>query len=104
MGYGIMTDSLYTALLGALVMACFVASLFFLRFWKTTKDRFFLYFAVSFFIQGISRLMMVFGDYASENEPFVYSVRLASFLIILFAIVDKNRIKMKSAESKKTIK
>ena len=37
---------------GAIVMACAVIGLHFLRFWKSTRDRFFLYFALSFFIQG----------------------------------------------------
>ena len=36
-------------LLGAISMASLIAGLFFLRFWKDTGDRFFLFFAVSFF-------------------------------------------------------
>ena len=35
-------------LTGALVMACALAGLMFLRFWRTTRDRFFACFAVSF--------------------------------------------------------
>jgi len=93
-----MTVGLYAAFLGAITMACFVTCIFFLRFWRTTHDRFFLLFAISFFIQGLNRLMMVSGDYTSENEPLVYSVRLVSFIIILFAIIDKNRLKIKPSD------
>jgi hypothetical protein len=83
----------YMLLLGAVMMACFVASVFFLRFWRATHDRFFLFFAISFAIQGINRLMMGFGNYSSENEPLIYGIRLIAFLIILYAIIDKNRSK-----------
>ena len=38
---------------GAISMASLVAGLFFLRFWKDTGDRFFLFFAVSFLIEGV---------------------------------------------------
>jgi len=77
-------------LLGAIAMACFTASLFFVRFWKTTSDRFFLFFAVSFFIEGCSRLMLGLIDYSNEQEPLFYLIRLFAFLIILWAIIDKN--------------
>lgn len=79
-------------LLGAIAMACFVASLFFMRFWKTTRDRFFLLFALSFFIEGVSRVMLGSIDYSSEQEPLFYLGRLFAFLLILFAILDKNRV------------
>ncbi|HEX6435777.1 MAG TPA: DUF5985 family protein [Candidatus Binatia bacterium] len=39
-------------LLGAISMASLIAGLFFLRFWKDTGDRFFLFFAVSFLIEA----------------------------------------------------
>jgi hypothetical protein len=77
-------------LLGAIAISCFIASLFFLRFWKTTRDRFFLFFAIAFFIEGCSRLMLGLID-SSEQEPIFYFIRLLSFVVILFAIIDKNR-------------
>jgi len=80
-------------LLGAIAMACLTASLFFLRFWKTTRDRFFLFFALSFLLQGLSRILMGLGAYSSENESHIYLIRLAAFMIILIAIIDKNRVK-----------
>ena len=77
-------------LIGAIAMACFVASLFFLRFWKDTKDRFFLFFAISFFIEGITRIILGSNFYSSEEEPLFYITRLIAFLVILFAVIDKN--------------
>jgi hypothetical protein len=77
-------------LLGAIIMACFTVSLLFLRFWKSTRDRFFLFFAASFLIEGCNRLMLGLIHYSSEQEPLFYLLRLFAFLIILWAIFDKN--------------
>lgn len=78
-------------LLGAIALSCFVASLYFIKFWRTTRDRFFLFFAVSFFIEGCNRLMLGLIQYSNEEEPLFYLIRLISFLMIIFAILDKNR-------------
>ncbi len=80
-----------TLLLGAIAMACLVAGLFFLRFWRDTRDRFFLLFGLSFFVEGCNRALLGLGALSQEQEPFFYLVRLFSFALILFAIVGKNR-------------
>ena len=77
-------------LLGAIAMASLIAGLFFLRFWKTTRDRFFLYFALSFWIQAVSRVIQVFMESVPENVPIIYLIRLLAFVLILLAIADKN--------------
>ncbi|MGN6388512.1 MAG: DUF5985 family protein [Burkholderiaceae bacterium] len=78
-------------LIGAIAMGSFIAALFFLRFWKATKDRFFLYFALSFLIEGINRLLL--GTVAGFNDdaPISYLVRLVAYGLILWAIYEKNR-------------
>ena len=80
-------------LLGAIAMASFIAGLFFLRFWKSTRDRFFLFFAISFWIQAVNRVVQGLVDPAPENVPTLYLMRLVAFGLILFAIIDKNRSK-----------
>jgi len=77
-------------LLGAIAMACFVVGLFFLRSWKGTRDRFFLLFATSFFIEGLNRAVLGLTTEPNEARPFFYVVRFFSFLLILMAIVLKN--------------
>jgi hypothetical protein len=78
-------------LLGAIAMACLTISLFFLRFWRKTRDRFFFFFAASFCVEGLNRAVLGLTFIPSEAEPFFYIIRLISFLLILIAIVDKNR-------------
>ena len=77
-------------ILGASAMACFTISVFFIRFWKTTNDRFFLFFAGAFIVEGIERSMIGLIQHSDEQEPLFYFMRLLSFLIILFAVLDKN--------------
>jgi hypothetical protein len=71
-------------------MASLVAGLVFLRFWKDTGDRFFLFFAVSFFIEGLNRAALAMTADPNEARPLFYFVRFLSFLLILIAIVRKN--------------
>lgn len=77
-------------LAGAIAMGSLVIALFFLRFWRNTRDRFFLYFALSFLIEGLHRLYASSAEALSENSPNHYLVRLVAYLLILWAIYEKN--------------
>jgi hypothetical protein len=78
-------------LAGALAMAFAVAGLFFLRFWRETGDRLFAFFALSFFVLAVNRVgLALIVHRGGEGDP-LYWVRLVAFLIILVAILDKNR-------------
>ena len=82
---------LYEIISGALMMACFVAGLFFLRFWKKTHDKLFIMFAIAFFILSFERLALGYLGINHELLPKVYLIRLSAFIMILLAIVQKNR-------------
>ena len=77
-------------LTGAIGMGFLIAALFFLRYWKSTKDRFFLYFAVSFFIQGINRLMFLHGGNVTDESSIAYFFRFIAYALILVAVLEKN--------------
>jgi hypothetical protein len=76
-------------LLGAIAMASFVAGLYFLRFWKSSHDRFFLFFAIAFWIEAVNRVILALVE-TEEYTPLLYFIRLLAFALILSAIVDKN--------------
>ncbi len=80
-------------MLGALVMACFAAGLFFLRFWRKTRDRLFAIFAVAFWLMGLNWLLLSFTKSDYEFRPALYLIRLLAFVLILYAILEKNRAK-----------
>lgn len=75
---------------GAIAALSLVAALFFLRFWRSSRDKFFLWFAISFGIEGLNRMAMAITRQANEDTPVHYVVRLLSYLVILYAIVEKN--------------
>jgi hypothetical protein len=76
---------------GAVGMGSLVIALFFLRFWRSSGDRFFLYFALSFLIEAVHRVYSGLAYAQSEDSPLHYLVRLLSYALILWAIWDKNR-------------
>jgi hypothetical protein len=77
-------------LVGAIVMGSLVIALFFLRFWRNTRDRLFLYFALSFGIEAIHRLYSALSKDGGEDSPLHYLVRLVAYGLIIWAILEKN--------------
>ena len=78
-------------LMGAIALASFVAGLFFFRYWRSTRDTFFLYFALSFWIEAANRVALGLLVQATEFEPVVYIVRIVAYGLIVVAILQKNR-------------
>ena len=78
-------------LLGGIAVGWAVAGLFFFRFWRRTDDRFFLFFAASFWIESINRVALGLWTSANETNPVFYGIRLLSYSLILLAIWQKNR-------------
>ncbi|HEY1922148.1 MAG TPA: DUF5985 family protein [Tepidisphaeraceae bacterium] len=84
-------DELNFFLLGSLVMACCVAGMFFLRFWRKTRDRLFALFSAAFWLLGVNWGLLIFTRGNEDRFGGLYILRLAAFLLILVGIVDKNR-------------
>ncbi|WP_373044467.1 DUF5985 family protein [Vulgatibacter sp.] len=86
-----MTPMVLDMLNGAIIMASFAAGLFFLRFWRESHDRLFAAFALAFWILCLNWLLLAFVGPEYEARTYLYVLRLAAFLLIIAAIVDKNR-------------
>lgn len=84
-------DNLHSVLMGAVAMASFVATLFFLRFWRRTGDSLFLLFALAFGVDAALRFVLGSGSVSTEFEPLFYVGRIVTFGLIIVAIVNKNR-------------
>ena len=78
-------------LLGVIVTAAATAGAFFMRFWLKTRDPLFLAFSASFLIEAANRIRFLWLDNPNEGAAGIYLVRLVSYLLILVAIVNKNR-------------
>jgi hypothetical protein len=77
---------------GGVALGYAVAGLFFLKFWRRTKDQLFLSFAIAFWILGATRVGLVIMNERNERYegvPF-YVLRLIAFLLIIGAVWHKN--------------
>lgn len=86
-----MGNALSAVVSGALVAGYAVAGLFFLRFWRETRDRLFGIFAVAFWLLAAQRLALALTEDPNGDQLLLYGIRLLAFVLILVAIVDKNR-------------
>lgn len=82
---------LYVFLSGAVAAGFFVAGLFFLRFWKRTRDSLFVAFAFAFWLLGLTQALLALTDIPVEERSWLYLLRLAAFSLILVSIGLKNR-------------
>jgi hypothetical protein len=78
-----------TFVAGASAALAAVAAVFFLHFWRQTHDRFFALFALAFGVFAANRIAL--SAVTREHDTWVYGLRLAAFLLILLAILLKNR-------------
>jgi hypothetical protein len=76
---------------GVTTAGCLGVGLFFLRLWSETRDRFFALFGFAFWVLALNALVLVLAAPASEHQHYFYIGRLVAFLLIIAAIVDKNR-------------
>jgi hypothetical protein len=82
---------LYDFLSGAVSLGFFVCALFFLRFWRRTKDGLFLAFALAFSLLGLGQAILALASIPTEERGSIYLIRLAAFALIILAILRKNR-------------
>jgi len=76
---------------GALGACYLIAALFFLRFWRQSRDRLFALFAAAFVLLALQRIGLALAVRYELQTTWAYVMRLAAFVIILYAIIDKNR-------------
>lgn len=76
---------------GVLFMGYLVAGLFFCRFWRRTREKLFAWFAAAFWLLALERLLMLLMHTAEEHYAAIHAIRLLAFLMIIAAIVNKNR-------------
>lgn len=86
-----MSASAFPIMGGALAALAFVIGLFFWRYWSTSRDRLFIYFAAAFWLMGANWVAVSVVQPATEARPYLYMIRLAAFLLIAIAIIDRNR-------------
>ncbi|HEY4559912.1 MAG TPA: DUF5985 family protein [Lysobacter sp.] len=79
-------------LLGMVSMGSAVAALLFLRFWRSGRDRLFLWFAAAFAVEALNRAFYAWMGAGSEAAPVYLITRLVFFGLIIAGILDKNLV------------
>ena len=71
--------------------AAWANGLFFLRFWRESRDALFAFFGVAFWLLALSWTALAFFDVREESQPYVYGIRLIAFLLLIVGMIAKNR-------------
>jgi hypothetical protein len=77
---------------GAVTLSYLLAVVYFLRFWRRTSDRLFLIFAIAFALFAVNQVALFAFDVADERSNYFFILRVLGFVLILFAILDKNSL------------
>ena len=86
-----MNDPLVNAFLSGMVTAGFLGSgLFFARFWSRSRDFLFLAFAAAFWLLALNEALIALAPEPIVGRSWFYLLRVAAFLLIVTAIVQKN--------------
>lgn len=76
---------------GALALASWVAGLFFLRFWRLSRDRLFVFLCAAFWLLAINWLSLAVVHWVPEIRHEAFVIRLLAFVLIIIGVIDKNR-------------
>ncbi len=85
-----MIEQLLLAMYGGSASLCAVIGLVFLRYWKTQRERLFVFFAMAFWCFTIGWSIRI-TTLVDDHGALVFVPRLIGFLLIIVGIVDKNQ-------------
>jgi hypothetical protein len=85
------TTIINAAISGGIAVAFAMIGVCFFRFWRSSRVRLFFVFAIAFHLLTIERVVLVLADPDNEFAPYIYTMRLAAFLVIIGGIIDQNR-------------
>ena len=76
---------------GVLAMGSLVPALFFLRYWRSSRDRLFAFFAVAFGLMALEWLLAALWGTDEADHFQVLLLRILAFVAIIVGVLDKNR-------------
>jgi uncharacterized membrane protein HdeD (DUF308 family) len=80
------------------MVASLAVALFFLEYWRNTRERLFAILAIAFGMLGFERVLLAFVDPHDEGTHWVFIPRFLAYLLIIAGIIDKNRSRRAHAE------
>lgn len=86
-----MSEGYLVFMQGFSACGAWTGGLLFLRFWRQSHDPLFVFFAVAFWLLGLSWALLALTNPTAEARPYIYAIRLVAFVLIIAAMVVKNR-------------
>jgi hypothetical protein len=86
-----MTAQITVVLQAIAATAAWANGMFFFQFWRDTGDRLFAWFGGAFWLLAASWIALAVFNPIAEARPYVYALRLLAFVLIVVAMVEKNR-------------
>jgi hypothetical protein len=83
-------DTLVVFTGGVLTAGYLAVALFFLQFWRRSRDPLFANFSIAFVLMAANQALPIIYDVAEENRAGFYLLRLLAFALIIVAILRKN--------------
>ena len=80
----------YQFLGGVLTMGYLVLGVFFLKFWRRTRDPLFMMFACAFWLMAVNGFAVSASNGYELDVVWSYLLRLLAFVLIIVAIIRKN--------------
>jgi hypothetical protein len=74
---------------GMVTMGFIIAGLFFLRFWRRTRDGLFVAFALAFWLLALNQVFLGFSG-GNPEESWEFLPNLGAFGLLILAILIKN--------------
>jgi hypothetical protein len=75
---------------GMVTMGFIIAGLFFLRFWRRTKDGLFGVFALAFWLLALNQVFLAFAGSEDPKLSWEFLPSLGAFGLLILAILIKN--------------
>jgi Family of unknown function (DUF5985) len=74
---------------GAIAMGYLIVACFFLRFWKETHERLFIFFTTGFAVLALHRTLFALCYDMHQWDELTFALRLAGYSIILGGIIER---------------
>lgn len=76
---------------GVLATGCLMVAIFFVHYWRSSRERLFVYFSAAFGLMTVQWVASALSGTDEEHHAYLLILRILAFICIIAGIVDRNR-------------
>ena len=76
---------------GVLATSCLVVAMFFLHYWRDSRERLFMFFSAAFALMAVQWTASALSGTDEKHHAYLLILRILAFLCIIAGIMDRNR-------------